>query len=382
MSFTLDLTEDTEALLPSQLLNDWLPIRGKSVFHLFSFNKYPSTNTNFTIPSDFGPVLHEDVIMDFNFDNLLQLGPPVNSSATKAYHAAIKSAKHKVHSVTLTPHSGLGNPVTLPTWIFGYWRELELAVSYREQWKAALLWLQSYSGSPATAGDCQNILMALSFFPWSGNNVSIQDITSLLSECPPHSYLSSFHIDYVIGKISGMRQDLRGPEFSRRHIITTVDILGTISLFYGSRRTPTKAGNSLWECLMRIENQIIEGKVDSVGGVYYLPLHWVSVIFNIQEGCILYGDSLGQPLPKQELHGFTQWIKHLRRRSNQDLGDSPVPIYSLSTGHQNDGASCGLFALNAISHHYLGDPLLSTDTTSLVKNRMEIALDLLHKNTV
>ena len=100
-----------------------------------------------------------------------------------------------------------------------------------------------------------------------------------------------------------------------------MDILGTITAFYGSQHTPIKTGNTLWEQLMRIENQIIEGKVDSVGGVYYLPLHWVLVVLSIQEGCILYGDSLGQPLPKLERHAFTQWIQHLKHRSNQEAGD-------------------------------------------------------------
>ena len=186
----------------------------------------------------------------------------------------------------------------------------------------------------------------------------------------------------MIGRILDQHQELHGSGVSRRHILATVDILGTITAFYGSWRTPIKTGNTLWGQLMRIENQIIEGKVDSVGGVYYLPLHWVSVVLSIQEGCILYGDSLGQPLPKLERHAFTQWIQHLKRRSNQEAGDGSVLVHPLSTAHQDDGISCGLFALNAISHHYLGHPLLSPDEISLACNRMEIALDLLHANTV
>jgi hypothetical protein len=382
MSSPIDLTEDLEDQLPPDVICDWLPIREKSVFHLFTFNQYPSNKIAYSMPPDFASVLHEEVIMDFDYTTLPQLCPPVDPSVTKAYQAAIKSTKHQVHSITLVPHPGLGNPVTLPTWIFDYWREIELAASYRKQWKTALVWLQLHSGSPAAVDHCQKVLMALSFFPWSGNNASITDITSLLSECPPHSYLNSFHIDHIIGRISDQHQNLRGTKVSKCHIITTVDILATITTFYGSRRTPTKAGNSLWGHLMRIENQIIEGKVDSVGGVYYLPLHWVSVVFNIQEGCILYGDSLGQPLPKLEHHAFTQWIQHLRRRSNLGLSDDPAPVLSLPTGYQDDSASCGLFALNAISHYYLSHPLLPPDQTSIVCKRLEIALDLLLANTV
>ena len=375
--FDIDLTHDQEHPLPPDVINDWLPIRNKSVFHLLGFTKYPSNKTNYAIPLVFAPVLHEEVTMDFDYNSLLQLGPPVDSSVTKAYQAAIKLA---IHSVTPIPH--FGNPITLSAWIFNYWGEIKSAALYREQWKAALVWLRSHSESPVTAGHCQEVLIAPSFFPWSGNNASVEDITSLLSQSPIQSYLSNFHINHMIGQISNQYKDLRGPEASRRHIITTVDILGAITTFYGSRRTPTKTGNILWERLMEIENHIIEGRIDSVSGVHYLPLHWVSVVFNIQEWSILYGDSLGQPLPKLERYAFTQWIRHLKFRSGQETGDDHAPIHPLPTGHQDNSTSCGLFALNAICHHDLSDPLLSPDQMSLVCNQMEIALDLLHSNTV
>ena len=139
MSSPIDLTQDLEDLLPPDVINNWLPIRDKSVFHLFTFNQYPANKINYAIPLDFVPVLHEEVIMDFDYATLPQLGPPTDSSVAKAYWAAIKSARHQVHSVTFTPLLGLGDPVILPTWIFDYWREIELVASYREQWKVALV---------------------------------------------------------------------------------------------------------------------------------------------------------------------------------------------------------------------------------------------------
>jgi len=341
-------------------------------------------------------MLHEADIPDFDYNILLQLGTPVDSSVSKAYQDAIRSAKHPVHSVTLTPSPGAltpspgtltpppryQGPVVLPVWIFDYWREIQLAASYQEQWKAALVWLQSHSKSPTAAEHCQQLLMALSFFPWSGNNASVQDITSLLSRSPPKSYLSSFHIDHAIKSISKQHQDLHGPKVSGRHIFVTVDTLGSIPEFYGSRRPPAKTGNSHWEHLMEIENQVIKGEVDSISGVHYLPLHWVSVVLDIQQGRILYGDSLGQPMPKSSQTGFTKWIKHLYQRSSRSAGGDLIQVCSLPTGYQNDGASCGLFALNAISHHYLGHPLLSPNPTLLACRRIEIAQDLIQENTV
>jgi hypothetical protein len=377
MAFILDLTEDH---LSSDIWKGWLPIQGRSVFYLFEFNLYPSNKTHYLIPSDLTPMLHEADIPDFSYTTLLQLGLPANPSVSEAYQVGIRSAQHQVNSVTLTPSPEHGGSVRLPVWIFDYWREIGLTISYLVQWRAAMVWLESYSKSPVTSGTCQNLLMALSFFPWSGNNASVKDITSLLSGSPPYSYLSNLHIDHVIEQISNHHQDLHGQESSGHHIITTVDTLGSIITFYGSKHAPSKTGNLLWEHLALIENQIVKGEVDSIGGVYHLPLHWVSVVFDFKQGRILYGDSLFQQIPKSEHKTFTRWMMRLFQRSGSTMND-PVPVLPLPIGSQHDSASCGLFALNAIAHHYIGHPLLPSDHTSLACRRMEIALDLIHKNT-
>ena len=62
---------------------------------------------------------------------------------------------------------------------------------------------------------------------------------------------------------------------------------------------------------MEVENRIILGEVDTLGGVLYLPLHWVSVVVNFQQQQILYGNSLKQEIPSQEHDALEHWIKHL-----------------------------------------------------------------------
>jgi hypothetical protein len=382
MASSIDLTEDHGGHIPPDIWKNWLPIQGKSVFHLLQFDQFPANKTHYLVPPDLTPMLHEADIPDFDYATLLQLGPPVIPSVSMAYQEAIRTAQHLVNSVTLTPSPLLGEPVRLPVWVFDYWREIELAASYQVEWRAALEWLESYSKSPEATGFCQKLLMALSFFSWSGHNTSVKDITSLLSGSPPKSYLSDFHIDHTIKQISKHHQDLHGPKVSGRHIITTVGILGSIITFYGSGRAPPKMGNTLWEHLAEIENRIVRGEVDSVGGVHHLPLHWVSVVFQFQEGYILYGDSLCQKIPTSHHKAFTRWVTHLYQRSGRNMDNNYIPVCPLPTGCQNDTASCGLFALNAIGHHYLGHSLLSPDPTSVACRRMEIALDLIYENTV
>jgi hypothetical protein len=243
------------------------------------------------------------------------------------------------------------------------------------------MWLRSHSESSMMVDRCHQLMTALSFFPWSGNNTTVGDITSLLSSSSPQSYLSSVHINHMVGRMSNQYQELYGPGISERHVFACVETLETIVKFYGSQRAPVKSGNLLWEKLAEIENQIVRGEVDSVGGVHHLPAHWVSVVFDIRQSSILYGDSLDRPIPRLERNAFTQWIQRLNQRSGRVIDADSILVHPLPTGHQRDSISCGLFALNAIGHYYLDHQLLSTDKT-LVSGRMDIALDLLHGNMV
>jgi hypothetical protein len=63
---------------------------------------------------------------------------------------------------------------------------------------------------------------------------------------------------------------------------------------------------------------------------------------------------------------------------------SDISIFPLETGMQEDSDSCGLFALNAIGHHYLQwqFPLLEPDSISQAKAQINIALEILQDDHV
>ena len=382
MTSPIDLTEDPVEHIPSNIVRDWLPAANEAVRHLFTFNYFPHNTTHYFKPPDLASVLHEHSILGFDPAILPQLGLPINPSISKLYQDAIKSAKHPIYSVTLALHPTLKESVTLPVWVFDYWREIEVALSYQRKWEAALTWLRPHLESPVVAGQCRDLMMSLSFFPWSGNNISVENITAIFSSSPPRCYLNSFHIDYMVEQMSRQHQELYGLGVSGRHVFATTNIFKTIIDFYGTRRTPVKTGNHLWERLAEIENRIVQGEVDSVCGAHYLPLHWVSVVFDIKQWCIIYGDSLNHHIPGVEHTAFTRWIQRLSQRSGRKLDIDSILVHPLQTGYQNDSTSCGLFALNAIGCHYLDHQILPADQMSLVSARMDIALDLLNGNMV
>ena len=375
----IDLTVDSRSLFPQVIVDEWLPKEEESILFLFQqFQRYPPHPSHYILPPNLQPLLHQDEVQGFDFQLLLKIGPPALPSISKAYQDAIKKSKFSIHSVTLKPFPG--DPITLPAWIFDYWREIGRAVDTRKRWKVALTWVSNHSTSPSATELCYKLLLGLSSFSWSYGATYTCDITPLLSDSCTESYLSSFHIDHTIGRIKTQYEEYHGPNTTNRHIFATVDHFNSIIRFY--RNVHAKKEGSMWDNLMVIENKIVTGEVDSLGGVMHLPLHWVSIVINFQQQEILYGDSLGQQMPDHEYRAFERWIKHLINRSTKLPIHNKITLNQLPTGHQNDGTSCGLFALNAIAHHYLKHPLLSSNPIMLVCRRMEIALDIINSMTV
>ena len=372
----IDLTVDPRGLLPPVVVEDWLPNEQESILFLFKFNKYPPRPFHYILPSNFNSVLHREAVFPFDFQSLLRINPPTNPSISQAYENAIKKSPYPVLSITLQPYHG--DSVILPYWIFTYWTEIGRALDARQKWKVALGWIRDNTSLPSAVDLRSRLLLALSSFSWSRGAAYTGDIAPLFSNSSEKAYLNTPHPDNMILWIRDQCQEEYAPN-AIRHIFTTVDQFNTIITYYG--RVSAKKEGSFWENLMNIENQIIQGEVDSVCGIINLNKnHWVSVIIDFQQCQILYGDSFHQPMPTRQRDACERWVKHLIKRSRHLAGEVTVGV--LATGVQKDGISCGLFALNSIAHHHLGHPILPTDSAVLNNYRMEIGLYILSTMTV
>ncbi len=375
----MDLTEDSRDPLPQVIRDDWLPAETESVLFLFQqFRRYPPFPSHYILPSNIQSVLHQDVIHGFDYQSLLRIRPPALPSVSKAYQDAIKNSKFPIHSVTLIPCDG--NLITVPAWIFLYWTEIERVVHTRRRWKVVLTWISNYFTSPPATQLCHRLLLGLSSLSWSYGVAYTSDITPLFSNSSTESWLTSFHIDHANALTKAQYQELHGPDATNHHIFATVDHFNAIIRFYGN--VHAKKEGYLWDMLKGVENRVVVGEVDSLGGAMHLPSHWVSVVINFQQQQILYGDSLGNQIPDREHRALKRWIKHLVNRSTIFSTHDMITLDKLPTGYQDDSASCGLFALNAIAHHYLQHPLLPSDPIMLVCYRMEIGLNIISSMTV
>jgi hypothetical protein len=226
---------------------------------------------------------------------------------------------------------------------------------------------------------CNQVMAGLSYFPWNGSNCSVHDMASLLTE----SWLSDLHIDYALTKIFDHHCDHYGAEISNRHTFLIVSDLDAIVTAYKNNIRNARAAHKRQQ-LLDIENKIISGDIDSVAGVLHLTNHWTSLVISFKPPKILYGDSLGHPMPVKKATSFKRWVCHMLERSTHRMPESDISVYPLSITGQRDSNSCGLLALNAISHHYLPQksPLLQPGTLSIAQARLELALDHLQDGAV
>ena len=227
---------------------------------------------------------------------------------------------------------------------------------------------------------CDQVMAGLSYFPWHGGKCTVHDMASILSG----SWLSDFHIDHTLEKISKCHCEYYGAEASGRHKFLTVSDIDGILKAYKSGLQSEETAKKTERFKKFVENEIISGHIDSVVGVIHLPGHWTSLVVTFNPPKIFYGDSLGGQMPSNKASPIRRWVCHMVRRSLQEISMSDISIYPLATSMQPDYDSCGLFSLNAIEHHYLqqNTPLLRSDTLSLAHYRMEIALGLLQDDAV
>jgi hypothetical protein len=373
-SETIDLTIET--FLPKVIKSDWLPLDGAPVPHLFHFKKYPPSEMPYYDSPDFTHLLHEEGLTKFELETLLQVSPPPSKLIDK-YKDAIRTASPQILSFTLVPLSG--NQVRFPTWVLDYWREIKRAMGYYQDWKKALAWLKAISQSKSMVEMTDQVMVGLSYFPWNGRKCTVHDMVSLLT----NSWLSDFHIDYTLIKISNHYQHHSGSDISSHNAFLSVM---DISAICGAYESHGLGGNSTRKHrqLLEVENKIITGHIKSAAGVLHIPGHWTSIVIEFNPPKIYFGDSLGKPMPTLQLTSFQRWICHMHCQAGGEFSFSDISTFPLPTSIQNDPNSCGLFALNSIGHKFLPEkfPLLKSDALSLACSRMEIALGLLQDDAV
>ena len=146
---------------------------------------------------------------------------------------------------------------------------------------------------------CDQVMAGLACFPWNGGKTTVHDMVSILTD----SWLSDFHIDHTLNKIFSRYHDCFGAEASSHHTFLPVMDLDSIVGSYKKKGNSGRAADKSRK-LLEAENNIILGLVSSVAGVLHLPNHWTALVIKFNPLSIMFGDSLGHPMPSNKASPF------------------------------------------------------------------------------
>jgi len=112
--------------------------------------------------------------------------------------------------------------------------------------------------------------------------------------------------------------------------------------------------------------------------------HWVPLALSVDKHSLLFGDSLGNEIPKELRMAYTWWMAQ-HNASRNFKSDTLMAVSSMLIEQQIDGHACGILAINAL--HHLIEPnhtlLNSGSTGDVVKESLElfnmVASNIIHR---
>ena len=265
----------------------------------------------------------------------------------------------------------------LPLWVLDYWMEANIILEQKQKWSPAIDWLKRRKEHEA--------IRLLTELPWKyqmpksmGDHIA--DLAVLCSE----RWLGIAQVDTMLETLNDHLDSKRIPG-----TVKDVNFLRKLINIY--RHSPdTYAYNATAEFIRKFAEKLKTGEVSVVGmavAVHYkgntteLPIgtevisnHWCSLIINTNDRTLHYGDSLG-PAPPHELLDVLNWWLGLSF-------PTPFSVVNLPITQQSDNISCGIFAVDALSHYF--SPFLSPLTPNTLclqvrSERLKDAVRLLKK---
>jgi hypothetical protein len=105
-------------------------------------------------------------------------------------------------------------------------------------------------------------------------------------------------------EFSNHYHDCFGAEIASHHVFLPVMDVTSIVKAYGKHSVHSGHTADKQRQFLEVENGIIQGHIESVAGVLYLPNHWTSLIVTFKLPKIFYGDSLGASIPEAQAYSF------------------------------------------------------------------------------
>ncbi|KZS86416.1 hypothetical protein SISNIDRAFT_420937 [Sistotremastrum niveocremeum HHB9708] len=236
-------------------------------------------------------------------------------------------------------------------------------------WKKAIAWLNAGSSrSTEESILVDRIFMLLDSIPWAPNiDIPLPFHPKLLTKFLSRDWLEGDHINLMLDQLRESLTDRRARAADLDFKIATIaNTMSLVSAFENQdeRDYMTYSG---FRQLRTLGCLMVSGKCAGVGMIMNINgNHWVAMVVDAHRRSIRYGDSFGHPIPDTLLETIHWWIRH-HYVTTQDFELTHLPVT-----HQNDGFSCGMLAMNALSHFMVKDVPLAAAKSVAYGERLRV----------
>ncbi|PSR85652.1 hypothetical protein PHLCEN_2v5381 [Hermanssonia centrifuga] len=243
------------------------------------------------------------------------------------------------------------------------WRKLQSLITTQVRWTSSTDWLAQQLAVVQATEDrltferSQAMLCAL---PYNGRvetrsvECKTLEFARFLGDSGEHAWLSQDLLDLAVDDLNQRR--LADTSNNAEGIL-----IGDLLLMQEIRRAAK--GRGISKRLYKIGMQIQSGATKDIYQPTLVNKHWVAIHTNVNTGTIEYGDSLDEPQkyrPDADMASIQKWLGYFGVQMRVEGG-------SLSHGIQTDMDSCGVFALNTISHAVFASGLLKPECTAVAR---------------
>ncbi|KAH7917030.1 hypothetical protein BV22DRAFT_994373, partial [Leucogyrophana mollusca] len=219
----------------------------------------------------------------------------------------------------------------------------------------------------------EEVYNALSSLPWSGDIRgfdSPEPIYKLATYATCH-WLSTVHEDQMLDLL---RRQLCLTPSAHRVEIQNMGFQKFIQEGYTHRNSGEYEESRYFRVACGVGQALASCQRDVLGFLVNLNAsHWVAVVMNFREGEILYGDSLGEPIPG-DLAAMLDWW------TNGHTGLTFVHKL-LPITRQHDGFSCGLLSFNALAHYVLPEEYLLIDSSAVDDEQLNVMMRVIKQHS-
>ncbi|KAI0691391.1 hypothetical protein BC835DRAFT_1417150 [Cytidiella melzeri] len=280
-------------------------------------------------------------------------------------------------------------PRRLPLWVVTYWKDAYRVRVARQTWKVGVEWAQHRREGCTHGRKAMELLKQnLAYLGWDDTlRGTVRTLTSLTTVTDHmHAYLSNSrlggsHIDQLLARLRTQLDSVPERGWFTPHSIVGPDFLATVVT--ASNDSLDNVQNlSKYRAFHSLEFDLVNGHCETLGGIAYINNnHYTFIVICPSDTYVGYGDSMHADMPKDLRRAVLWWITRLIDQGLQCNKNVPVDQWlrrlPITSQAPYNSFSCGMLAVNALTHHYIPDvELVKLSRNSLAIERIAAFNDI------